>query len=696
MQIAFIPMNTTMTHPRTFAIAAVFFILSFLFPLSLKADVKLPALFSDHAVLQKSAHVPVWGKADPEEKVIVTLDGHTASTTTGADGRWALELDLKDSGAGPFAMTVEGKNKLALSDVVVGEVWVASGQSNMQFLLKNEGGATEEIAKSANPLLRQFIVTPTASKEPLDDVSGRWMQASPENAGNFSAVAYFFSKKLQNELKVPVGVINSSWGGTHCEAWTRAEALDSVPFLKEWRENLVKKDAEYPAIKKAWLEQVTAWINDTNRQDRPTADTSSFCGLNVDTSSWARVNLPGEIKASRLPNSGAVWIRKEITLPKSTGNLGFYMNIDGIEAVYWNGKKITETKIENYSGSQIRNGAAYQIPAADIVEGKNVLSFRLYEPLSPAKFIGSIKLGQSTLDGEWLAKAEYEFSAAPTDKPAPKPLTATLTPPQNFGSSLYNGMINPLIPYAIRGVIWYQGESNANRALDYRTAFPLMISDWRKQWQRGDFPFYFCQLANYQNKINQPADQNWAFLREAQEKAFALPNTGEAILIDVGESGDIHPRNKKDPGERLARIALAKDYGQKVSHAGPMYDSLKIDGAQAIVRFRNAESGLVSHPLPETYVVESFKNKTAPLARNSPGSELEGFAICGDDKKWYWANAKIAGDTVIVTSDQVPSPVAVRYAWADNPTCNLYNGDDLPASPFRTDDFPPAMPNQKF
>ena len=656
--------------------------------LTLQAEVKLPALFSEHAVLQKTAQVPVWGKADPGEKVTVSLDGHTASATAVADGKWSVNLDLKDCGQGPFEMVVEGKNKISIPDVVVGEVWVASGQSNMQFILKNEMGATEEIAKSANPLLRQFIVKPTASKEPLDDVSGKWMLSSPENAGNFSAVAYFFSKKLQSELKVPVGVIHSSWGGTCVEAWTRAEALDSVPFLKQWRESLVKQDAEYPAIKKAWLEQVSAWIKDTNREDRPTPDASAFSGLDMDISSWVPVKLPGDIKAAGLPNSGAVWIRKEITLPKQTGNLAFYMNIDGIESVYWNGKKITETTFQSYDGPQIRNSSAYQIPLNDILEGKNVLSFRLYEPLSPAKFTGNTKLGQMTLDGEWLAKAEYEFPAPPTDKPTPKPLPGGgLIAPQNFGASLYNGMINPLIPYAIRGVIWYQGESNANRAVDYRIAFPLMISDWRNQWQRGDFSFYFCQLANFKDKVNQPTDQNWPLLREAQEKAFALPNTGEAILIDVGESADIHPRNKKDPGERLARVALAKDYGQKIPYAGPMYDSVKIDGAKAIVRFKNAETGLVARPLPETYSVESLKNKTAPLVRNSPGSELEGFAICGEDKKWYWADAKIAGDTVIVTSDKVPAPVAVRYAWADNPTCNLYNGADLPASPFRTDNY---------
>ena len=249
-------------------------------------------------------------------------------------------------------------------------------------------------------------------------------------------------------------------------------------------------------------------------------------------------------------------------------------------------------------------------------------------------------------------------------------------------------MINPLIPFAINGAIWYQGEANAGRAHQYQTAFPLLIADWREQWGQGDFPFYFCQLANYMAKKSAPAESAWAELREAQSKTLRLPNTGQAVIIDIGESADIHPRNKKDVGERLARIALANDYGKSMPFSGPVFEALAIKENQAILSFRHAEGGLIAQPLGETYDVRSLTGETAPLARNSPNSELEGFAICGEDKVWVWADAKIQGDKVIVTSEKVPSPVAVRYAWADNPTCNLANAAGLPASPFRTDDFP--------
>lgn len=261
---------------------------------------------------------------------------------------------------------------------------------------------------------------------------------------------------------------------------------------------------------------------------------------------------------------------------------------------------------------------------------------------------------------------------------------------------LFNGMIHPILPYAISGVIWYQGESNAGRAYQYRTAFPLMIADWRKHWNQGDFPFYFCQLANYMAKKPEPGDSAWAELREAQAMTLARANTGQAVLIDIGESGDIHPRNKKDAGERLALIALAKDYNKSIPYSGPVYDSMNIAGGKATIKFKHVDEGLVAKPLPETFVVKSQTNETAPLVRNSPASQLEGFAICGEDKKWVWADAKIDGQTVVVWSDKVPAPVAVRYAWADNPTCNLYNTAGLPASPFRTDDFPPTTKDAKY
>jgi len=496
----------------------------FTVPETLFAEVKLPTIFSDHMVLEKTGKVPIWGKASPGEEVQVTLNRVSAKAKADSDGKWMVTLDLSKCGPGPFEMTVEGGNKLTVKDVLVGEVWLASGQSNMAFLLEAAVDAESEVAASANPLLRQFRVDRAEAAVPADDCKGEWTVAGPETAGKFSAVAYFFGKNLQKELGGPVGVINSSVGGTPCEAWTSPQAIDTVPHLKEARELALKEAAE------------------------------------------AEKANPG---------------------PK---------------------------------GKQPRrqNGANKKNP-----------------------------------------------------------------------SLLFNGMIHPLIPYAIRGAIWYQGEANAVRAWQYRTAFPLMINDWRAQWKQGDFPFYFCQLANFdKNKLPELADSPWAELREAQSLALKLPNTGMAVLIDLGESGDIHPRNKKPVGERLAKIAFANQYGKKVPFSGPVFESMKIEGNKARLAFSHIEGGLVAKALPATVNVKTKTGETAPLVRKSPNSELEGFAICGADNKWVWADARIDGDSVVLWSDKVSEPVAVRYAWADNPVCNLSNKAGFPASPFRTDDLP--------
>ncbi len=299
--------------------------------------------------------------------------------------------------------------------------------------------------------------------------------------------------------------------------------------------------------------------------------------------------------------------------------------------------------------------------------------------------------------GPTVSKVEYALAAPAPDKPAPQFPAAPSVSPENTATYLYNGMINPILSYAISGAIWYQGESNAGRAYQYRTAFPLMITDWRKHWGQGDFPFYFVQVANYQPKASAPGESGWAELREAQNMALKLPNTGQAVIIDAGESDDIHPRNKAIVGQRLARIALARDYGEKdLVYSGPTYKSMKVDGSKVRLSFDHIGGGLVAKELPATYLKKYLTNETATLVRNTPSSELEGFAVCGDDKKWSWADAKIDGNEVVVWSDKVPNPIAVRYGWADNPTCNLYNKGGLPASPFRTDDFPGVTINGKY
>ena len=665
------------------------------FTSSARADVKLPAIISDHMVLRRTAKVPVWGNAAPGEDVTVSLNGQTAKAKADAAGKWTTFLNLKDSGPGPFEMTVAGTNKLILADVMVGEVWLASGQSNMAMSVGATIDAAQEIAGSANPMLRQFTVPRNATTKLQDDTQGSWVIASPKTTGSFSAAGYFFIKKLHGELKVPVGLMNSSWSGTPIEGWISMEGTDSVPDFKRFREQSYASIDGYPGQKSAFVAALGAWIKENGRQDKPVADAAAFAGMDVSTDGWTPVKFPGAVTGTGLPQTGAVWIRKEITIPANrTGYpIQLALPIDGYDSVYWNGKLLNQVTCEEFHApGSVRSKGPYNIPPGDNKVGKNILAIRFYEPAGPAKITDVPMTAWATpIKGEWLAKTEFEFPALDASKAVPAPLPPAKSPPtaEWVSGCLFNGMINPLRPYAISGVIWYQGEANAGNAFKYRSTFPLLIADWRKQWNQGDFPFYFCQLANHMGKRSTPGESKWAELREAQSMALKVPNTGQAVLIDIGEAGDIHPRNKKDAGERLARLALANDYGKSIPSSGPVYDSMKIGNSKAILSFKHADAELVAKPLPATYTVKSSAKETAPLLRNSPGSELEGFAICGDDKKWVWADARIDGATVVVWSDKVPAPVAVRYAWADNPTCNLYNRADLPAPPFRTDNVAP-------
>ena len=659
----------------------------------LQAAVTLPALFSNHMVLQKSDKVPIWGHADPGERVTVVLNGHEQSDKADPNGKWKVQLDLSKSGAGPFEMSVNGGNQVVVSDVLVGEVWVGSGQSNMEFELKNCANAVEEILNSANPMLRQFKVAKQSSPEPQEDVKGEWVLASPETSGSFSAVAYYFAKKLQAELKVPVGILNTSWGGTPSEAWTSPEAIASDPGLTALKAKTEAQLKAMPQLMKDYQEALGSWFKKNGMEDRPTADSAMFAAPEASTEGWSEIMLPGEIKGAGVPLAGAVWLRKEflVSAPAEKAALRLYV-AGALESVYWDGKRVAQTDLNRIVNFSASHKTVFDLPPGLIHEGRNVLAVRLYHPLGSARLADlSIELVDGPAlrtDGKWLAKAEFELPkmSAETLAQVPKGVPA-IKGPQPI-SRLFNGMVQPLIPYAMRGVIWYQGESNADRAFQYRTAFPLMITDWRSHWGRGDFPFYFCQLANHTPKQAEPGESPWAELREAQQMTLKLPNTGEAVLIDLGEANDIHPRNKKDVGERLARIALARDYGQAVEFSGPAFDHMTLENAQAVLHFKPTAGGLMASPLPATYPLSLFRHTSAPLVRNSPASQIEGFALCGQDQKWFWADAKIVENSVVVSSSNVLSPVAVRYGWANNPTCNLYNGAGLPAAPFRTDDFP--------
>ena len=487
-----------------------------------EAAVTLPSVIGDHMVLQQGKKPPIWGKAEPGEPITVSIDGQEETAVADEDGKWMVKLHRMHAG-GPHEMTIEGKeDSITLADILVGEVWVASGQSNMQWTVSNSNNAEHEIAAAKHPNMRLFTVTRTVAAEPREDCEGAWVACSPETVPGFSAAAYYFGRMLLEELDVPVGMIHTSWGGTPAESWTSMPSLESEPICKPIIERWEKILADYPQAKEAYDKKVVAW-------------------------------------------------QKAVEKAKAEGK---------------------------------------QAPK------------KPREPLGP-------------------------------DHP-------------HRPAGLYNAMIAPLAPFAIQGAIWYQGESNASRAYQYRTLFPLMIKDWRASWGQRAFPFYFVQLANWKERQPEPGDDSWAELREAQLMALDLRNTGMAVIIDIGDAKDIHPKNKQDVGKRLALNALAKTYGKKIACSGPIYRSMRRKGNKIVLSFKHTDGGLQA----------------------TGGAPLKGFTIAGEDRKFVWADARIVRKKVVVRSDEIERPVAVRYAWAINPECNLYNGAGLPASPFRTDDWP--------
>ena len=447
-------------------------------------SLRLPAIISDNMVLQQDKPVRIWGWAPAGQAVKVKIGGQEKSATAGADGKWVVQLDKLKAG-GPMEMVVEGGSAITVKNILVGEVWLCSGQSNMALPLAEAGNGAAEAQAASFPKIRMFVTKMHAPEKPDDDCKGKWVECSPQTAGGFSAAAYFFGRKLHQELKLPVGLILCAAGGTPAENWISYEAMKSEPSLK----TITDRFDQMPKDPKGW----------------------------------------------------------DVQLP----------------------------------------------------------------------------------------------------------------------TGLYNGEIAPLTPLAIRGVIWYQGETNSKRAYQYRTLFPLLISSWRKAWGE-DLPFYFVQLANLDPAAAEPGESDWAELREAQAIALKLPNTGMAVAIDIGDVDNIHAKNKQDVGLRLSQWALAKTYGLKLDYSGPFYHAMKAEGGKIRISFDEVGGGL-----------------------EAKGGPLKGFAIAGEDKKFFWAEAQIDGNTVVVSSPEVPKPASVRYAWAKNPAgCNLYNKAGLPAAPFRTDTWP--------
>jgi sialate O-acetylesterase len=531
-----------------------------LLPNPLNADVRMPAIFGDHMVLQQNHPISIWGWADPDEKITINLNGKNTHTLTGADGKWHTTLDPADANHQPQTLTVQGRNTLTFSDVLIGDVWIASGQSNMEFGIQSTTEAPATIAAANDPQLRMFFVPWTTSLTPLDDIAktpadspnGKWQTCTPEIMNHpkwawhgITAIGYYFAKDIRQATGHPLGLIATYKGGTPAQAWTSLPGLQQDPPFTRHLEQHDKLLANHETAKAA-------------------------------------------------------------------------------------------------------------------------------HPQQQARYQAAMK--------EWTAANHQaiEEGTKPPQKPSPPP-----PPDGGYGApaNLYNALIAPLIPYTIKGVIWHQGESNSDhieQALEYRRLFPRMINDWRKNWNQGDFPFLFVQLANYKAPPQTPSEGNWPWTREAQLKTLTLPHTAMAVTCDIGDPKDIHPKDKLDVGKRLALAARHTAYGEKLTHSGPIYHTMTIENNQIRLKFHHPGTGLTIGAPPWT-------PDGAPPAK---AEKLQGFGIAAADQNFIWADATIDGDTILVTHPQIAHPVAVRYNWADNPNGNLYNQEGLPASPFRTDHWP--------
>jgi sialate O-acetylesterase len=622
-------------------------------------EIKLPKLISDGLVLQRDITSKIWGWASVGEKLTVKFSGKTFSTTTGENGKWFVDLPKQKAG-GPFEMEISGSNKIILKNILIGDVWICSGQSNMTITMARVKDLYKnEIAHCENNNIHQFIVSMKYDfNNPQEDVAGgKWESANSNTILNFVAVGYFFAAKLYEKYHVPVGLINAAIGGTPAEAWVSEEALKEFP---NHIQNLEKhKNSDYiDQIKNDEKKLYDDWYAELLKDDLGNSGINKkWSDTTYDDSSWSKMNIPCFWDESRLGKvNGVVWFRKEIEVPKSMVGKPARLDLGRIvdsDSVFVNGKFVGNITYQYPP-------RIYDFPAGLLKEGKNIIVVRIVNNSGRGGFIKdkpyALSVGSESIDlkGEW----KYKLGAA-----------ANPLPPQVFFQyvpvGLFNGMISPLLSFQIKGVIWYQGEANSSRANEYRKLFPALISDWRKNWNLENFPFLFVQLPNFMEVKDQPGESQWAELREAQFKTLSVSNTAMVVAIDLGEWNDIHPLNKKEVGNRLALAAQKIAYGDtKIVSSGPLYKSMKIDKNKIILSFTNIGSGLIS----------------------KDGKELKYFIIAGVDKKFVWAKATIKNNEIIVWSDGITNPVAVRYAWADNPDgANLYNKEELPASPFRTD-----------
>jgi sialate O-acetylesterase len=617
-------------------------------------------IFADHMVLQRDRPNVFWGWATPHEEVRLSLDQQSAITHADAHGRWEIRLTPPLISA-PCVLVVEANGRRTeLRDLLVGDVWLCSGQSNMEFALANAQDGAAEVAAANHPAIR-FIKIPQRSRySPAPLPEGKWRTCSPESAreAGLSAVAYFFARKVHAETGVPIGIIQAAVGGTPAEAWMSTEALR--PF-DEFRDHLTELARLRDSGAPQYGNYVTHWYD---RYDAGARDLAWALPA-FDDSPWKKVPVPGAFPALGLADVPAVvWLRREISLPNPlpAGPVRLHLgSVEKMDTAYFNG---------HWSGASawVENPRIYTIHAAALKPGKNLLALRIFKVKSRDAFLSPSQTLQLELgDGTRIPLAGDGWKAAVSvDARPPHPLPLGFENWPVMPTVLHRGMLEPLAPLAIRGALWYQGEANASRAWQYRSLLPALVADWRHLFQQADLPFYIVSLPTFLQQRTQPGDEEWPELREAQAlTARNVPNTGLAVVIDSGEADDIHPKDKKIVGERLALLALADLYGKKIPARGPEFTRAEFLDNKVRAHFRHIDGGLVIR-----------------------GEKLTGFAIAGADRKWFWADAILDGDSVIVSSPEVLQPAAVRYAWQSNPAVSLFNAAGLPAAPFRTDDWP--------
>jgi sialate O-acetylesterase len=618
-------------------------------------------IFGDSMVLQRGKPNTIWGWSQPGDTVRVEVGENSATGTADADGRWQARVQVPPPG-GPYTVKITGKQTVELKDVLVGDVWICAGQSNMQFGLGQARNAADEIKNANYPRIRYFVVGQRSSYTKVDVPRGTWKAVSPDTVGGrgggISAAAYFFARRVQQDMNVPLGLVQEAVGGVPAETFTSPEALRP---LKDFDPGLAEVDRRLKNGEPEYGNYISHWYDD---YDAGTRGGQNWAAPELDDTSWKAVQIPGkfqELGISDIPN--LTWFRREITLPEALprGTTRVYLGqVEKMDTTFVNGRQVG-------ASSWVENPRVYFVPNGVLKPGRNVIAIRLFKVKPGGGFLGKpeelhLTLGDGTvlpLAGGW--KGKISVDARP-----PHPLPLGLENNPTMPGILYKGMLAPIVPLAITGAIWYQGESNAERAYQYRKLLPAMIADWRNLFGQGDFPFYIAGLPFYKHRSDVPTDDSWAEAREAQALTVkTVPNACLAVTIDTGNPDDVHPIDKQEVGERLALCALGEHYGRAIPHQSPTLSSVERVPGGLRLHFDHADEGLVVK-----------------------GDKLGEFSVAGDDRKWYWANARLDGNTVIVSSLSVPQPKAVRYAWQANPEATLFNGAGLPAVPFRTDDWP--------